>query len=893
VKIERIRIDAFGRFSDFDSGAEPLQGLNVVLGPNEAGKSTLFHFLTTMMYGFQPASREANPYSPWDGLDASGSLRISLESSGCADIERQLRSQPSGKMTFEGTTEELRNRALPWVEAVPRSVFSQVFAVTLGDLAGLDAETWAGIQDRLLGAMGASDILPARTVAGELEQEAGAIWRPHRRGNQRVRDLQEEIGKLRVRRRDAADRDRDVRHLVGDLESSRGRLTEAKEERERQRVALERVEILTPIRARLVRIDELRAAAGPIASVEGLPTSPEDEVASMDRELARLNEQLEALLADSPSLRDTDTPDDDKSRRVLSRAEEIRALGARGAGSLTDRARSASLELDLLETERQLDQHAATVLEGPWRQLPRGALASLPMEDFRQAVGDLRSARDNRRILEASAGHSSGPTPPGPSGRLPVGAAVLGGTGLIAGSFLDLPALVAVGGGGVALAATLWFQGRQKTAENANPDEAVERAVANERSAGDRARGLMQELPIRPDLLGQPDELLVAGLDKLQGLVRDHERRTSELRDTTNRIQALETEAQALAASLGFDSTLTLDVLLQLFESEVRRAERATEVASQSERELARLGRDRGRMEADIQALALRRATLVGRLAELGKGDLRRGFQDAEAALQGHQRADQLEAELESAHPDLNAIRDRIIAAESSSESWTVTDDDLARRRVALQRLGDEIEDTAARAEALDRDLVHSRGQETVDTVDGEIATLTDEETRQVRERDRKWILAQLLREADRSFREEHQPDLIRRAGKYLSHLTGGRYDRILVDETSTGDIFRVTGPDLQQPMPLTPPISTGTLEQAYLSLRLAIVDHLDKGGERLPLFMDEAFVNWDPDRRDRGMAVLTSVSRTRQVFVFTCHPNVASALGSAGARVIELDRDS
>ena len=47
VKIEQVRIDAFGTLNGFDTGPEPLGQLVVVLGPNEAGKSTLFSFLTT------------------------------------------------------------------------------------------------------------------------------------------------------------------------------------------------------------------------------------------------------------------------------------------------------------------------------------------------------------------------------------------------------------------------------------------------------------------------------------------------------------------------------------------------------------------------------------------------------------------------------------------------------------------------------------------------------------------------------------------------------------------------------------------------------------------------------------------------------------------------------
>jgi uncharacterized protein YhaN len=68
-------------------------------------------------------------------------------------------------------------------------------------------------------------------------------------------------------------------------------------------------------------------------------------------------------------------------------------------------------------------------------------------------------------------------------------------------------------------------------------------------------------------------------------------------------------------------------------------------------------------------------------------------------------------------------------------------------------------------------------------------------------------------------------------------------------------------------------------------------VDHLDQGKERLPLFIDEAFVNWDAERRDRGLEVLAEASSTRQVFAFTCHPEMAERLGALGACVLRLRR--
>ena len=49
------------------------------------------------------------------------------------------------------------------------------------------------------------------------------------------------------------------------------------------------------------------------------------------------------------------------------------------------------------------------------------------------------------------------------------------------------------------------------------------------------------------------------------------------------------------------------------------------------------------------------------------------------------------------------------------------------------------------------------------------------------------------------------------------------------------------------------------------------------------------AFVNWDPQRGQHGLEVLSDLSNSRQVFVFTCHPSVAEFLEQRGGQVLKV----
>ena len=87
----------------------------------------------------------------------------------------------------------------------------------------------------------------------------------------------------------------------------------------------------------------------------------------------------------------------------------------------------------------------------------------------------------------------------------------------------------------------------------------------------------------------------------------------------------------------------------------------------------------------------------------------------------------------------------------------------------------------------------------------------------------------------------------------------------------------------------MSDPFSQGIKEQVYFALRLAAIDHLDADNERLPLFLDEVFVNWDLQRLDRAFELVEQVARQRQVFFFTCHKAMATKLEDSGGMIIDL----
>lgn len=90
--------------------------------------------------------------------------------------------------------------------------------------------------------------------------------------------------------------------------------------------------------------------------------------------------------------------------------------------------------------------------------------------------------------------------------------------------------------------------------------------------------------------------------------------------------------------------------------------------------------------------------------------------------------------------------------------------------------------------------------------------------------------------------------------------------------------------------------VSSGTMDQVYLALRLAAADLMQGGadqsagpgeisgpepvsGEKLPLFFDDSFVNYDEHRLRTVLLWLAETFRSRQILIFSCHRREAQLL--------------
>ena len=104
---------------------------------------------------------------------------------------------------------------------------------------------------------------------------------------------------------------------------------------------------------------------------------------------------------------------------------------------------------------------------------------------------------------------------------------------------------------------------------------------------------------------------------------------------------------------------------------------------------------------------------------------------------------------------------------------------------------------------------------------------------------------------------------LIRIASENLSYITDGRYTRLLISDTG---VITLYDSDIDNYVEVDD-LSRGTLEQVYLSYKIAVIESL---GVDFPIMLDDTFAFYDQERRHRTLMLLSEIAKRRQIFYFT-----------------------
>jgi uncharacterized protein YhaN len=131
-------------------------------------------------------------------------------------------------------------------------------------------------------------------------------------------------------------------------------------------------------------------------------------------------------------------------------------------------------------------------------------------------------------------------------------------------------------------------------------------------------------------------------------------------------------------------------------------------------------------------------------------------------------------------------------------------------------------------------------------------------------------VAKHLMTKTIEKYKNEKLPYLLKIAEDYLNYLTNGAYIHIhLKEKEDSGFIIERKDHTFFEANEL----SQATMEQVYVSIRLALATTLYEK-HRFPIIIDDSFVNFDHNRSERVLKLLSNL-KDHQVLFFTCHSHL------------------
>lgn len=912
MRIESINVDGFGVWHD--TRIEPHAGLTLVVGPNEAGKTTLLAFVRAMLFGF-----ETNRYPALAGGRRGGWLDVAT------DDGRRYRVERYGDRGGEGQLRVIDDAGVDRgpaglrriLHSVEASVYRNVFAFRLEELTEFRGLTEGEVASRIYGAGLGTGATSALAIESALRTEAGSLFKSGGQ-NPTINVVLREVEEI--------DRQLDLLDLPADYATALRRLAEREAERTSH---VDRLDALAAESRALERICagwepwlSMRQAEESLASLPDVGGAPldalvrlsaieqslraaQERLSTASRRRERLDGSIEQAAPNDALLAAGAQIERLSGAREVERARRETIEQVRGDGDIAGkRAEAAIGELGAGWDEERvaaLDVSVAvrSAISGPFRDRLEGARRSL--ERARDAlVGAEATLAEAEGTITAIRSRLGTTTPTAAEGR---GRArvVAGGLAVISTAIAIALFITGAGAGAAAAvaflglmgAAAAWWSASARTAVAAatpaaagvewlaaaverrdlaaGAAEAARLAVADAETAdAEVTREWMAWLEAH-DLPRHLDrESAMAVLDAVSA-VRAELRRREDAARSVERLEAASAafvaEGTGLLRELGSTTNGAGEI-----GGELDRLGTRLRVAQEAER-------DRRRLTAELAEVCDDEAVAAERLAGL-RVDLDELLGECGATTIDEARERVATAEARRAREDAAASARAALTALSGPGPA------LDRLVAEIAGIG-EIEERRARLEAIRVEL--DEANESRDAAAEEIGALQHElrrleasvEASELRQRRadlvakleaeaQRWavrsLAVELLKRTRRNYEREHRPGVVRAAEAYLADWTAGRYTQIIAP--LGGTIEGLERSDGRQ-IPLTG-LSRGTAEQLYLALRFGLIEHFAEEAEPLPIVMDEILVNFDTERAARAARSIELLARRHQVLYFT-----------------------
>ncbi len=346
------------------------------------------------------------------------------------------------------------------------------------------------------------------------------------------------------------------------------------------------------------------------------------------------------------------------------------------------------------------------------------------------------------------------------------------------------------------------------------------------------------------------------------------------------KLASLESTLSEQASALGIETLddESLSAAEESLDSEQRQLDRQLAERAAAERDLT--GAREEQRERDQRVEDIR--TEIGNL--LTDADAK-SVEDFRARAQAYDERQRLAREIENANTQLQRLSgddalDELKSALAATNAQTIRGA-IGRNERELEEIDEKNLSLVTESGAIQNSLDRLRSEEESSKLRFERQQLIEEMRSYAREWAVLTVAENLLEEAQSSFQRSFHPSVISHSQKFFHDVTGGSYQTISLEPGESEIQVADSNGAPKQPSEL----SRGTREQLFLALRFGFIRGLGERAERLPVIVDEVFVNFDEERSLRAARAFVELSHSNQILVFTCHDRFIEQFRSASSR--------
>lgn len=907
LEITRLELVGFGKFRE--RTIDLTSGLNLIEGPNEAGKSTIQSFITGMFYGFfQPGTKRRSytphrdKYRPWDQGSYRGVLVCKNEERSWR-IERCFDKDNETVNVYDDQTGDDLTLDFPYnpvtrqpqvgekLLGLSKTAFNNTANIAQMTCASVsrEADFSAEVNDKLLSVMKTADAsLSLSAVIHELDSRIEQIGSPKKsktpygQACQMKKELEEEL-------EESGKNQKDYQQLCTQID----RLAEQTAQLQKEKELLEtqiRQSAAKELGGRYLKAQNLRTR------IERIEKEYEKYAIYQSVDLQEID-QTQKRMAAKAQINRTMEKYRRASQEVEHRIQELNTLYR------TLEVSEASEEVleqfeSVYERYLTLGQMGQEIKEMMIRQrniaFHRSRLNPMDEAKLREDIQTWRQLQQQKQEKE----NASHKVPMPAIVLLVLGVLLILGGGLCA---ILKEELLAVGIGcatvGVLLVLSggvFWMLRRKNTAAHAlEKIESMQQDIL-------RAYQLSDEEQAKTAATALDTEQAVLQLEEMLGRIQVNNYKIEQFEQQEQQI------GQEIAAKQSVADNLREQIcryLTQLTGREIPPEELAADkVPFKSLRESVNQAR---RLRTEMQRLTLQQQQtqqeeencrmqieqinrsiqqVVAACEAAGAKDA----EDLERCKQGKRRWDEISMELKMQKELLAQTLGRYSfeeIEENIKNQRAVGEGDISADRQQihqqLQRVNEQLAELArqtAELEGLRKGREESHRP--IGQIQAQIADVEESCRNFQFELDALQLAKQKLLSLSGQLHRDFAPQLNARISKALERITGSRYTRAVIDQTLG---IRLEDRQTHQLVEVSA-LSNGMADLVYLVMRLELLELLcSQGGERVqvPIILDDSFTQLDDERTARLLGYLLEQPSV-QILLFSCHRRERAMLEQA-----------